>query len=97
MNLLVDPGALTELQNATAFYIAHSNRALGAAFIAEFERITRLLLANPLIGSIRKKSIRQYAFRRFPYLVIYQVVADKLRIMAVAHQRRKPAYSKGRA
>ena len=34
--------------------------------------------------------------RRFPYLIVYQLVGQKLRVIAVAHCRRKPGYWKTR-
>ncbi|MBK7425134.1 MAG: type II toxin-antitoxin system RelE/ParE family toxin [Propionivibrio sp.] len=39
---------------------------------------------------------RQYNFRRFPYSIIYQVTVEELRILAVAHHRRRPGYWSGR-
>jgi hypothetical protein len=35
---------------------------------------------------------RVYALRRFPYLVIARITSTELRVMAVAHQRRRPGY-----
>jgi toxin ParE1/3/4 len=90
--LLIDPAALAELQEALAFYIAHSTVALGGSFVAEFERAVNLIVGNPSLGSVRRNGLRQYALRRFPYSVIYQVTPEQLRIIAVAHQRRKPGY-----
>jgi toxin ParE1/3/4 len=92
VRLLVDPAAMAELQDAVSFYVAHAGAALGASFVDEFDRATRTLLANPQIGAVHRKGIRQYALRRFPYHVIYQIAEDDLRIIAVAHQRRAPAY-----
>jgi toxin ParE1/3/4 len=36
--------------------------------------------------------VRRMAVRRFPYHVIYLEVNDRIRILAVAHDRRKPGY-----
>lgn len=96
MRLLIDPAALAELRDTTSFYIAQAGAALGGAFVDEFDRVTRLLLANPQLGAARRNGLRQYSFRRFPYHVIYQISGDELRIIAVAHQRRAPGYWLGR-
>lgn len=34
--------------------------------------------------------------RRFPYSVIYYIRAEELRVVALAHHRRKPGYWSGR-
>lgn len=89
---MVDPAALSELQDATVFYITHSGTALSLAFVTEFERVARLLLVNPHMGAAERGGVRQYALRRFPYSIVYQIAGDEVRIIALAHQRRKPGY-----
>ncbi|MBA3507082.1 MAG: type II toxin-antitoxin system RelE/ParE family toxin [Betaproteobacteria bacterium] len=92
MKLVIVPLALAELHDAAAFYTASANAELGFAFLAEFERATVDLLANPKLGAVFRQSKRRYVLRRFPYSVFYQVAADEVRVIAVAHQRRRPAY-----
>ena len=92
MRLVVVPLALTELHDAAVFYAEKANAEFGLAFVAEFERTTRLILENPLLGTVFRDAQRRYFLRRFPYSVIYQVTAKELRIIAVAHHRRRPGY-----
>ena len=40
--------------------------------------------------------VRTMAVTRFPYHVVYLEVNDEIRILAVAHDRRKPGYWKTR-
>ena len=92
MKLVVGKLALAELHDAAAFYALKGNVELGLAFVAEFERTTNLVLANPLLGAVFRGTRRRYIFRRFPYSLIYQVAVEELRILAVAHHRRHPGY-----
>jgi len=92
VKLVIVPLALAELHDAAAFYTASANAELGFAFLAEFERATADLLANPNLGAVFRKSKRRYVLRRFPCSVFYQVAADEIRYIAVADQRRRPAY-----
>lgn len=92
MKLVVTPPALAELHDAAAFYTLKANVELGLAFVAEFERAANLVLDNPLLGAAFRSSRRRYILRRFPYGIIYQVTAEELRILAVAHHRRRPGY-----
>lgn len=92
MKLVIVPLALAELHDAAAFYAAKANVELGLAFVAEFERAANLVLANPKLGATFRGIRRRYILRRFPYSIIYQITADELRVIAVAHHRRRPGY-----
>ncbi|MBI5922198.1 MAG: type II toxin-antitoxin system RelE/ParE family toxin [Betaproteobacteria bacterium] len=92
MKLVVSPPALAELHDAAAFYALKANVELGLAFVAEFERTANLILDNPLLGVVFRGTRRRFILRRFPYSIIYQVTAEELRILAVAHHRRRPGY-----
>jgi len=92
VKLVIASPALAELQDAAAFYTLKANVELGRAFVAEFERTANFVLSNPLLGTVFRGDRRRYIFRRFPYTIIYQVLEDELRILAVAHHRRRPGY-----
>ena len=92
MKLVIVPLALAEIHDAAAFYMEKANVELGLAFVAEFERTTNLVLENPMLGAIFRGDRRRYLLRRFPYSIIYQVTAEELRVVAVAHHRRCPGY-----
>ena len=92
MKLVVVPPALAELHDVAALYAARANVELGLAFTAEFERTANLLLTNPLLGAIFRGTRRRLSLRRFPYSVIYQITSEELRVVAVAHHRRRPGY-----
>ena len=92
MKLVVAPPALAELHDTAAFYTLKANAGLGLAFVAEFERTANFVLANPLLGAVFRGTRRRYILRRFPYNIIYQVAAEELRILAIAHHRRRPGY-----
>jgi len=96
VKLVVVPPALGELHDAAAFYSESANIELGLAFVAEFERTVNVILANPTLGLIFRGNRRRYLLRRFPYSVIYQVTSNELRVIAVAHHRRRPGYWAGR-
>lgn len=96
MKRVIVPAALAELHDAAAFYAASGSRELGLAFLAEFERGVNAILANPKVGALFRGTRRRHLLRRFPYSIIYEVDAAELRVIAVAHQRRRPGYWAGR-
>lgn len=95
MKLVIVPAALAELHDAAAFYAAGATVELGRAFVSEFERTVNIILANPQLGAIFRGTRRRYLLRRFPYGVIYQIAGEELRVIAVAHHRRRPGYWAG--
>jgi toxin ParE1/3/4 len=92
VRLFVVPLALAELHDAASFYTESANAKLGEAFVAEFEWAASLILENPEIGARFRRRWRRFTIRRFPYSVFYQIVGDEIRVLAIAHQRRRPSY-----
>lgn len=54
-----------------------------------------MLSEHPQLGAPWRGRQRM-SLRRFPYSVIYYVSDHDLRVMALAHHRRKPGYWAGR-
>jgi toxin ParE1/3/4 len=92
VRLVLAPLALTELGDAAAFYATKGTAELGLSFVGEFERVSALILANPESGVIFRGAWRRYFLRRFPFSVIYQITSEEVRVIAIAHQRRRPGY-----
>ena len=93
MKSTIVPLALAELRDAAAFYADRAGGDLALAFVAEFERVARIIQENPLAGTALRLNRMTYPFRRFPYSVMYYLAQDnELRIIAIAHQRRRPNY-----
>lgn len=65
---------------------------LGKKFILEVEHIVNRIKSNPLAFPIYIKNYRKAILRKFPYSVIYRIVDNKIYILAVAHQKRRPKY-----
>ena len=83
--------AEAEMVAAAAVYEAHTS-GLGAEFIAEVERATQALVLYPKIGHRFSRRLRRVLVRRFPYGLLYRSEPDAIRIVAVAHLRRRPGY-----
>ena len=96
MKIEFHPLADRELSEAGEFYEAQAD-GLGADFVAEVERLLEVLATYPYIGRPAPTDLRTIPVRRFPYSLIYRVLPDVLRILAVAHHRRRPRYWAGRS
>lgn len=97
MKASVSAAAEQELTQAALFYAQQVNAELGRALIAEFERSVDLLRSHPMLGAAWRGVTRRLPLRRFPYSIVYLLHDAELRIVALAHQRRKPGYWRGRS
>jgi plasmid stabilization system protein ParE len=89
------PAASAELHEAARFYEERLS-GLGAAFVAEVERVSAFVVSRPLAGASLGEQLRRLSVRRFPYTIIYRLAREDVEIIAVAHQHRRPGYWRGR-
>ena len=92
----VGPEADRELTEGAVYYAHEATAELGLAFIEEFERSLDLLCTQPQLGALWRNDRRRFPLRRFPYSIIYYLKGDELRVIALAHHRRRPGYWAGR-
>ncbi len=85
------PEAEQELYEAAARYESEVS-ALGLRFADEVERVIRLLLEHPELGSQLDDELRHFVLHRFPFSIVYAVVSDVICVVAVAHGSREPNY-----
>ncbi len=96
MNYWLHPEAQEDLREAAEFYREQAGAALSQSFLAEFEHSVSLLLQYPRLGVMWRQGKRRRVTRRFPFSVVYAVVGDQIRILAVAHQSRRPRFWRSR-
>lgn len=90
------PAALAESKRAKAYYAREANDGVAEDFVNEVGRVVDELLEAPELGARIGERLRRQPLRRFPYSVVYEVRGEVLRIIAVAHQSRRPGYWSGR-
>ncbi len=84
-----------DIAEAQVWYEAQQT-GMGAEFRSEVSRIIERLAATPLIYQVVHRDIRRAIVRRFPYLVWYRVVTDRVVILACAYAGRDPERVKAR-
>lgn len=89
------PAAETELLEAAKEYEVLFS-GLGSDFLLEVERITSALVELSSLGEKLDSIHRRIPLRRFPYALIFRRDGDVIRVVAVAHRRRRPRYWKPR-
>jgi len=69
---------------------------LGKSFILEIEKTINIINRSPLAYPVTKQNIRKAVIMKFPYSILYIIEGDKIYLLAIMHQKRKPLYWKNR-
>lgn len=72
----------------------YRERSPGAAeaFLQEIEQARIAIQEAPESWGEYLYGTRRYLLKRFPYVVVYRVSAERIDIVAIAHGRRRTAY-----
>lgn len=91
-NVIFHPLAEQELVDAAAYY-EDRRLGLGLEYLEEVENAVNFISCYPEAGSIVRGSIRRLILPKFQYSLLYRIIEDgQIRILAVAHHKRKPQY-----
>ncbi|MBI4600660.1 MAG: type II toxin-antitoxin system RelE/ParE family toxin [Planctomycetes bacterium] len=85
-----------ELIEAAVWYDGQRG-GLGKEFLDDAEQTLSLVVSLPrawprIRDAPLDLEIRRALLRRFPYAIVYQVQEERIRVLAVAHQKREPNY-----
>ncbi|WP_435626458.1 type II toxin-antitoxin system RelE/ParE family toxin [Candidatus Ferrigenium straubiae] len=92
MRLSFNSEALAEVEEATRWYRDNGGTLPSRAFIQELRRIAQLAAEQPGIGASGQHGTTRLYFKRFPYTLVFRIQGSFVRVIAVAHQRRRPGY-----
>ena len=96
MKISLNLQAELELVEGAAYYAREATPDIANAFISEFDRSAKLLAEFPKLGASWRGRFRRLPLRRFPYSIVYLLRDSEVRILAVAHHRRRPGFWEGR-
>jgi plasmid stabilization system protein ParE len=91
--------AEAEMAEAARWYETH-RAGLGAEFLDAVDGAVTRIAETPqmrsMVPRISDVAIRRMPVRRFPYHVVYLQLPNRLQVLAIAHDRRRPGYWVGR-
>jgi plasmid stabilization system protein ParE len=85
------PHAERELEEVQNYYASIRNE-LGESFRSDVSLTLSRILQYPSGWQSLSGIVRRCRLTHFPYIVLYRVKANEIRILAVMHQRREPKY-----
>lgn len=88
--------AVADAEQAADWYIDQDARPAAQAFHEELSKAVARLGAEPGLGTPAAGGLRILPIHRFPYSLVYRVKDDEVRVIAVAAQRRRPGFWRGR-
>lgn len=90
------PEAITDADEAKAWYAERSPLA-AHGFVLAVDQAVLAIVEAPLRWPVRRNGCRRFVFpNRYPFNLIYRLGGDRIQIVAVAHQRRRPDYWRDR-
>ena len=99
--LRTEQEALSELKDAYRRY-QEKRSGLGDEFVAAIDVTLDLITRHPKAGAPvprvpRNLGVRRVPVRKFPYHIVYIEIPTEIRVLAFAHDRRRPGYWLSRA
>ena len=90
--VVIHTSAKADLDEAMEFYESRE-RGLGLALQANIEEAITLIQKNPEAWPPHKRSgFRKHLIQRFPFVIFYMELPDRIWVAAIAHGSRRPAY-----
>jgi plasmid stabilization system protein ParE len=82
--------AFQEIENARDHY-ENNQLNLGTSFTNEVFSILEILESNPLLFPVKFENIREAVIKKFPFVVIFEVLPNnEIIVLSVFHFRRNP-------
>jgi len=90
-SVIFDPDAKVEFLAAIQYY-DDCQHGLGRRFRFIVESSIKKIAEAPFMYRILQAPFRRFLLPKFPYAIMYSIEPDHIRIIAVAHTKRKPGY-----
>lgn len=93
--MIYHPEVEPELVRAGLYYEGQRD-GLGLRFLGDFERTISEIRERPMAWPALGTQLRRHQFRHFPFAIIYRVLPDAIRVLAIMHLHQHPDYWKAR-
>ncbi len=90
-SLIIKPRAILMTKDAYDWY-EEQKLGLGEEFLDELDGIYNKLSSHPEYFGKVKKNFRQAALKRFPFVIVYEIIKAEVVVFAVFHTSRNPKF-----
>ena len=88
----VHEDAAAEADAAAAWYRDEAGEEIALRFVQAIAAALDVIAESPLRNAVRMDGTRARRLDGFPYHVVYEVLSDRVRILAFAHTSRLPGF-----
>jgi len=83
------PEAAIDVLEAREYY-ERQRTGLGDQFAAALDEVVSLIAAQPGLFAVVLRTVRRTKLHRFPYIVYYRILAERIEVIGVLHGSRHP-------
>ena len=83
--------AEAEINEAADFYDLQA-LGLGTVFLDEIQHVIETVMRHPQAAMLLRGNLRRKLMAKFPYSPVYSVRPNEIRVLAIAHHKRRPFY-----
>jgi len=95
LRVLIHETAEAEINEAADFYDLQAP-GLGTVFLDEIQRTIEAVKQHPEAATALRGNLRRKQLAKFPCSLVYSIRPHEIRLLAIAHQKRRPFYWRGR-
>ena len=88
-HIIITETAEAEYNDAYWYYEEKQN-GLGVSFDCEADQLLKTIKKNPLLFQRKYKQYREALLRRFPYLIVYEIIHENIIVHSFFHTSRSP-------
>lgn len=88
-HVVIPESVYLELQEVTIYYES-KQKDLGLKFITSWEIAMQHIGQAPLLYQKKQKSLRTIRLTRFPYILVFEIIKQKIYIYRMIHAQRQP-------
>ncbi len=87
--VIVPESVYLELKETSSYYES-KQKDLGLKFILNWETAMVHLKEAPLLYQKKRKGLRTIKINKFPYLLVFEIIENKIYIFRLTHAKRNP-------
>jgi len=88
-HIIVPESVYVELKEVSSYYES-KQKELGLRFILSWETAMEHIKEAPLLYQKKNKRLRTIKLNKFPYLLVFEIIGNKIYLFRLANAKRNP-------
>jgi toxin ParE1/3/4 len=98
MRISYHPGVQRDVNEVLAYYAEEGGEQLAEKFFEDLTHRLKEIEEHPqrFAFYLGKQPVRRARLRKFPHVILFRILQDRIRVMVVKHEKRHPGFGLGR-